>query len=94
MHGPGFHLDPADGRLFVDGRVEHLEPKETELLAIFLRRPNIVHSSAFLRESVWGDGDFPNNSLESRMYTLRRKLGKRAEHIETVRGVGYRLLMD
>ncbi|MCR4295949.1 MAG: response regulator transcription factor, partial [Elusimicrobia bacterium] len=89
---PGLQLDPADGRLFIDGRVEHLEPKEAEILAIFLRRPDVIHSAAFIYETVWGEDEGPRNTLESRLCTLRRKLGSRASRLETIRGCGYRLL--
>lgn len=90
--GPGFQLDPADGRLIIDGRVEHLEPKETEILLILLRRPNVVHSTAFLHQEVWGGAVPPRNTLESRLSSLRRKLGRRSICLETIRGSGYRLL--
>lgn len=89
---PGLQLDPADGRLFVDGRVEHLEPKEAEILAIFLRRPGVIHSAAFIHETVWGEGASPRNTLESRLCSLRRKLGAHASRLDTIRGCGYRLL--
>ncbi len=92
VSGPGFKLDPVDGRLLVDGRVEHLEPKEAELLLIFLRRPGVVHSAAYLHEAVWGEKGRSPNTLETRLCTLRRKLGARASCLETIRGCGYRLL--
>lgn len=90
--GPGFQFDPVDGRLFVDGRIEHLEPKEAEILTILLRRPGVVHTAAFLYETVWGKSGRPCNTLETRLSTLRRKLGSRAFCLETIRGCGYRLL--
>lgn len=90
--GPGFELDPVNGRLLVDGRVEHLEPKEAKILMILLRRPSVVHSAAFLHEAVWGEVALPRNTLETRLSTLRRKLGGRASCLETIRGCGYRLL--
>jgi DNA-binding response OmpR family regulator len=91
MNGPGFQLDPVNGRLLVDGRVEHLEPKEIEILLLLLRRPNVVHSAEFVCSEVWGKDRPARNTLESRLSSLRRKLGARAEHLENVRGSGYRL---
>jgi DNA-binding response OmpR family regulator len=90
--GPGFQLDPVDGRLLVDGRVEHLEPKEAEILKILLRRPGVIHTAAFLHDAVWGGAGHPRNTLETRLSTLRGKLGRRASCLETIRGCGYRLL--
>lgn len=92
ISGPGFQLDPVDGRLMVDGKVEHLEPKEAEILMVLLRRPGVVHSAAFLHETVWGENGYSPNTLETRLSTLRRKLGTRAACLETIRGCGYRLL--
>jgi len=90
--GPGFQLDPVDGRLFVDGRVEQLEPKEKDILLLLLRSPNVVHSAKFLCAEVWGKARTPRNSLETRLSSLRRKLGPRADRLQNVRGSGYRLL--
>lgn len=92
VSGPGFELDPADGRLLVDGRSEHLEPKEIEILLLLLRRPNVIHSAETLHSAVWGKARTPRNTLESRLSSLRRKLGAQAGCIENVRGSGYRLL--
>lgn len=92
IEGPGFELDPMDGRLFVDGRVEHLEPKETEILLLLLRRPNVIHSADFIRREVWCRAEIPRNSLESRLTSLRRKLGSRARCLENIRREGWRLL--
>jgi two-component system alkaline phosphatase synthesis response regulator PhoP len=92
LQGPGFRLDAADGRLLIDGRVEHLEPKEAALLAALLRRQNVILSADALRESAWGGAEQARNTLETRLYTLRRKLGARSACLETIRGKGYRLL--
>jgi DNA-binding response OmpR family regulator len=91
VDGPGFRLDVA-GRLLLGERVERLEPKEAELLAVLLHRPNMIHSADDLREMVWGESVQPRNTLESRLYTLRRKLGVHAARLETIRGRGYRFL--
>ncbi|HXT01837.1 MAG TPA: response regulator transcription factor [Elusimicrobiota bacterium] len=90
--GPGFVLDPLNGRLTINGRVEKLEKKEAQILMILLRRPNVVHSAAFLCNEVWGTAKVPYNTLETRLSTLRRKLGAHAHLLETVRGSGYRIL--
>lgn len=92
VDGPGFYLDRLDGRLYVDSRVEHLEPKESMILQLLLRRPNVIHSAHFLCEEVWGKAVLPHNTLETRLSSLRRKLGDRSTCLETIRGVGYRLL--
>lgn len=92
IEGPGFRLDALGARLYVDGRVEHLEPKEAELLLLFLRRPNVVHAAAHLFREVWKEERAPRNTLESRLSSLRRKLGSQAGRLETIRGSGYRFV--
>ena len=34
--------------------IVHLVPKEMGLLGIFLHRPNILHTRAYLWEALWG----------------------------------------
>jgi len=58
---------------------------------VLLRHPGQVLATAQLREQVWGpDFDNASNVVEAYIRHLRRKLG--AARIETVRGVGYRLV--
>ena len=68
--------------------------KEYSLLECFLRRPNEVLSREELFNKVW---DFNSllwsNVLDVHMKNLRKKLDhvSHAIHLETIRGVGYRL---
>jgi DNA-binding response OmpR family regulator len=46
-------------------------------------------------KAVWGhDFDTSSNVLEAVVKSLRKKMGDRAQMIETVRGVGYRFRRD
>ena len=53
---------------------------------------NIVFSREELLDKVWGyDFDGELRTVDVHIGTLRTKLGKCGDYIETVRGVGYRL---
>jgi DNA-binding response OmpR family regulator len=61
------------------------------LLETFMRHPGQVLSQTILLDRVWGyDYDPGSNVVEVYVGYLRRKLGR--DLIETVRGVGYRLV--
>jgi DNA-binding response OmpR family regulator len=68
---------------------------EFKLLYLLATNSGRVLERETLFEQVWGyDDEFNSNSLEVFVYRLRSKLEKAAglKMIETVRGVGYRLV--
>ena len=66
--------------------------KEYELLKRLMKNPNIVMTRDCLLEDIWGyDFDGETRTVDVHVRTLRQKLGKSGEKIETVRGVGYRM---
>lgn len=75
-----------------DGERITLTYKEFELLSRFLSHPGMVYTREQLFSQVWNleyMGD--SRTLDSHMRTLRQKLGKYGNMIETIRNVGYRL---
>ena len=74
-----------------DGEVVGLTLKEYELLKRLMENPNIVMTRDSLLEEIWGyDFDGETRTVDVHIRTLRQKLGKCGERVETVRGVGYR----
>ena len=78
-----------------------LRPKEYALLEDLLRHPDEVLSRTVIAERVWGDPFYvTDNVIDVTVSSLRQKLAdaqhatrsKQALRIETVRGVGYRLV--
>ena len=68
-----------------------LTQKEWALLRVLATRPDHLHTRERLQDALYGfDDDTGCNTLEVFISRLRRKLGR--EHIETVRGLGYRLV--
>ena len=84
-------LDLRTRRAGAGGRTVDLSAREFALAEAFLRHPGQVLSREQLLSNVWGyDFDPGSNVVDVYVRYLRRKLG--AARIETVRGMGYRLV--
>lgn len=88
----GLALDLTSRDVKRDGQSIDLTYSEFEMLALFLRHPGRVFSRNQIVSRVKGD-DYPvtDRAVDVQMVNLRRKLGEWGNHLETVRGVGYRL---
>ncbi len=68
-----------------------LTATEFKLLTTMMERRGRVQTRDRLLTDVWGyEGDVDTRTVDTHMRRLREKLGKVADLIETVRGVGYR----
>lgn len=75
-----------------DGERVALTFKEFELLRLFLSHPGTAFTRDQLMEEIWGtDYLGESRTVDMHIRTLRQKLGKYGDMIETVRNVGYRL---
>ncbi|MEJ3403292.1 response regulator transcription factor [Rathayibacter sp. YIM 133350] len=84
-------LDLRSRRIRADGPPVELSAREFALAQAFLRHPGKVLSREQLLEQVWGyDFDPGTNVVDVYVRYLRNKIG--AQHVETVRGEGYRIL--
>lgn len=87
----GLELDLVGRSASVDGRVVELTAREFPLAETLARHPGQVLSREQLLDRVWGYGhDSGSNVVDVYVGYLRRKLG--AGRIQTVRGMGYRLV--
>lgn len=86
-------VDPRRREAYVADRRLALRPREFDLLAALARDPGVVWSRDDLLTSVWGT-DFPGETrtIDVHVSELRRKLGADGPAIETVKGIGYRLV--
>lgn len=85
-------LSAARHEAFSDNQQLNLTLREFDLLSFLMRSPGVVFSRETLLQRVWGwDFDGGSRTVDVHVQTLRQKLGERADLIETVRGVGYRL---
>ena len=92
----GLSIDVARRRVGVRGEPVALTTTEFDILATLARDPGVVVSRGHLLDAVWGP-DFVGDDhlVDVHVGNLRRKLGDDAEaprFIETVRGVGFRLI--
>ncbi len=88
-------VDPARRRVTLDGADVELTRTEFDLLAVLGRDPGVVVQRVELLESVWGPDYDDDHLIDVHIANLRRKLGDQADaprFIETVRGVGYRMV--
>jgi two-component system OmpR family response regulator len=84
-------LDTRSGRVTLNGQPVALTSHEHRLLAYLMHRPARVVSRTELIEHLYAqDFDRDSNTIEVFIGRLRRKLPPQA--IETVRGMGYRLV--
>ena len=87
----GLKMDVSAHTLYVDGEKTELTYKEFEILRYFMRNPGLVLTREMLLNEIWGiDTDIETRTVDMHIKTLRQKIGRRGEHIKTVRGVGYR----
>ncbi len=85
-------LDLRTRRVTTAGQTIELTAREFALAETFLRHPDQVLSRQQLLSSVWGyDFDPGSNVVDVYVRYLRRKLGSSV--IETVRNMGYRLVV-
>ena len=85
-------VDLAGHTVHVEGRRIDLAPMEFNLLAhLVSHRARVLGRAALLRD-LWGRRGGATRTLDVHVRRLRSKLGASAV-IETVRGVGYRLVV-
>ncbi|SMD20815.1 response regulator transcription factor [Lentzea albidocapillata] len=86
-------IDRRGRRVHLDGGEVELTPKEFDLLAFLAEDPGAVFTREQIMEAVWDENWFgPTKTLDVHVGVLRRKLGDAAS-LETVRGVGFRLVL-
>jgi two-component system phosphate regulon response regulator PhoB len=88
-------VDPATRRVMAGEQELRLGPTEFKLLHFLVTHPERVHSRKQLLDRVWGDHVFiEERTVDVHVKRLRDALApaRCASMIETVRGVGYRLV--
>lgn len=85
-------LNINEHTVYVCGERIGLTLKEYELLNLFMNNPGKVFTRAQLLTQIW-ESDYvgETRTVDVHIGTLRTKLGKCGEYLETVRGVGYRM---
>jgi DNA-binding response OmpR family regulator len=87
-------VDEQAGLAFRSGQPLALTPTELRLLAFLVRHRGLVLSKPQLLSQVWGYDAYDPNVVEVHISALRRKLEEHGPRLlETVRGLGYRLVV-
>jgi two-component system phosphate regulon response regulator PhoB len=90
--GP-IRVEVESHRAFVDGAEIQLTPLEFRLLTTLMARLGRVQSREQLLEDVWGmSSELETRTVDTHVKRLREKLGSGRDLLETVRGIGYRLV--
>ena len=86
-------IDPRRREATVGERRLELRAREFDLLAALARDPGVVLTRDALLGDVWGT-DFPGETrtVDVHVAEVRKKLGEDGPQVETVRGIGYRLI--
>jgi DNA-binding response OmpR family regulator len=93
-YGP-LQLDPDAYTATRAGDVLSLTRTEFDLLHLMMRNPGRAFSRAYLLDTVWGQNYVSGDrAVDNAILRLRKKLGELGEAIETVWGVGYRLVPE
>ena len=88
----GVRLDRVRHQLSIHGKPIELTPTEFRLLECFLRQPGRAFTRPQLMDAAMGDEAVVlERTIDVHVKSLRRKLGREGDLIETVRGLGYRL---
>jgi two-component system phosphate regulon response regulator PhoB len=85
-------LDRVQYNVSVKGKTLDLTATEFKLLATLMERRGRVQSRDVLLNDVWSyDSLIDTRTVDTHVRRLREKLGKAGNHLETVRGFGYRM---
>jgi two-component system alkaline phosphatase synthesis response regulator PhoP len=89
--GP-FEIDRACHIAKVNGKSVTLTIGEFNTLELFMRRPGVVFSRDQIIDALHGHDHFAaDRAVDVLIVGLRKKLGRRSDWIETIRGLGYRM---
>jgi two-component system phosphate regulon response regulator PhoB len=86
----GLAVDRVRHRVIAGEELLDLTLTEFSLLDVLIRHPGRAFSRAELIDGALGQAIVMERTIDVHVLSLRRKLGRYAQLIETVRGVGYR----
>ena len=89
----GIRLDVEHHSVNVRGSPIELTATEFRLLKLLMQELGKVQTREKLLQKVWNyENDIETRTVDTHMRRLREKLGEEASVLETVRGVGYRMV--
>ena len=84
-------IDIAKHEVMLDKKIIDLTRMEFKLLTTLIKRKGRVQTRDVLLDDVWGvEAALTTRTVDTHIKSLRKKMGRFAKLIETVRGIGYR----
>ena len=91
----GLDIDFGKVSVVLNQEAIHLTPSEFKLLGFLLKSQGRVLTRDQLIDLIQGqDVSVTGRTIDTHIFSLRKKLGAWSDHIETIRGVGYRVLAE
>ncbi|MCB2127752.1 MAG: response regulator transcription factor [Rhodobacteraceae bacterium] len=91
----GLVFNPLNASLSVGGEERELRNRELRLLEILIAAPERIHSKAQICDRLFSYAEsVTDNAIEVYVARLRKKLEGSGARIDTIRGVGYRLIAE
>ena len=91
----GLKIDYPGHSVYIDGKEIKLTLKEYELLCYFVLNENIALSREQLLNKIWGyDFYGDDRTIDTHVKMLRNNLGPYRNIIQTIRGVGYKFVVE
>jgi two-component system phosphate regulon response regulator PhoB len=89
----GLVIDEENRAATLNGAALRLAPGELRILALLVSNRGRVLTRARILDAVQADvgKEVSERTIDVQVANLRRKLGAWADHVETIRGVGYRV---
>ncbi len=89
----GIEVDPAAHRVIIMGKDVELTVTEFNILFWLMQRPGEVYNREDLLFRIVGpNSTVTDRTIDVHIRALRTKLGRKAKHITTVRGLGYKFV--
>ena len=91
LQNNGLAVDVKSHTVTLDGEEVHLTLTEFKILSELLKQKGQVLSRDKLRQKALGNLNVTDRTIDVHMASLRKKLTRCGDDIQTVRGVGYRM---
>lgn len=76
----------------VGGTMVELSWREFRIFEILLKNPGMIFSREKIIDLIWGNDSYPiDRIVDVYVANIRKKLGNFASHLQTIRGVGYKI---
>ncbi len=83
-------MDLDAHRIWVDNEEKQLSPKLFGMMQLLMMNPRRVFTRGQILDTVWGNENVGEKSVDVHACWLREILGEQGKHVVTVRGFGYR----